>query len=315
MKRRDFFASFLAGAAGALNSHALAAQGTTHRTVRRPPPVPPQFSRIGVSTWSFANYFQDARTAPTRGPAGRLALLDFPEMIADRYQIHNLEFATPHFPSFELTYLQELKSSLTRAHSKLINVPVDLREMEEAGGLSNPDVAVRNDALTTARSWIDIAKQLGAHSVRCGPGCTDSDDLTATIDSYQKLAAYGRAKGVEVLMENRSETGYVHPEAMVRILRAVASPFVGMLPDFSGFPDPVTRLRGLPVLFPYARTVCHVKGLQLDASGNETAFDFGRCMAISKQAGYKGVYSIEYEGSGDAYQGVQGVVSQLLRYL
>lgn len=315
MKRRDFFASLLAGAAGVLHGHALAAPRTRRRGIHRAPPVPTQLSRIGVSTWSFGNYFQDTRAASTRSPAGRLALLDFPEMIADRYQVHNLEFATPHFPSFELTYLQELSSSLTRAHSKLINIPVDLREMEEAGGLSDPDLTVRNEALTTARSWIDIAKQLGAHSVRCGPGCTDSDDLALTIDSYQKLAAYGRAKGVSVLMENRSDAGFAHPEAMVRILRTVASPFAGALPNFGGFPDEVTRLRGLPVLFPYAHTVCHAKGLQLDASGNETAFDFGRCMAISKQAGYKGIYSVEYEGGGDAYRGVQGVVNELLRYM
>jgi len=28
-------------------------------------------------------------------------LLDFPEMIADRYKVHNLEFCAPHFASTE----------------------------------------------------------------------------------------------------------------------------------------------------------------------------------------------------------------------
>ena len=74
-------------------------------------------------------------------------------------------------------------------------------------------------------------------------------------------------------------------------------------------------MRGLPLLFPYARTVCHAKGLDLDASGNETKFDFAKCVEISKQAGYKGVYSIEYEGTSDPYDGVRKVVDELLRYL
>jgi Xylose isomerase-like TIM barrel len=315
MKRRDFFASLVAGAASALNGEAASAPRTRRRTIHRALPVPTQLNRVGVSTLSFHSYFKATRDESSRTPSGRLALLDFPGMIADRFKIHNVEFATPHFPSLEPAYLQELKSSLVRSHSKLINIPVDVREVEQAGGLSDPDLAVRSAAVAAVRSWIDIARQLGAHAVRCDPGCTDSDDLTVTIDSYRTLAAYGRAKGVTVLMENRCDVACAHSEPLVKILRAVASPFVGALPDFGEFPDEVTRLRGLPVLFPYAHTVCHANGQQLDLSGNETSFDFGRCMAISKRAGYKGTYSVEYDGGGDAYAGVQGVVNELLRYL
>jgi Xylose isomerase-like TIM barrel len=315
MKRRDFFASLLAGAAGALKGAAASAPHTRRRTIHRAPPVPTQLNRVGVSTLSFHGYLETTHNESSRTPAGRLTLLDFPGMIADRFKIHNLEFATPHFPSLEPAYLQELKSSLVRSHSKLVSIPVDVRELKQGGGLSDPDLGVRGAAMAAVRSWIDIARQLGAHAVRCDPGCSDPDDLTATVDSYRKLASYGRAKGVTVLMENRCDVACADSEALVRILRAVASPFVGALPDFGEFPDEVTRLRGLPVLFSYARTVCHAKGLKLDSSGNETAFDFGRCMAISKQAGYKGIYSAVYEGDGDAYAGVQGVVNELLRYL
>jgi Xylose isomerase-like TIM barrel len=314
MKRRDFFASLLAGAAGALKGSAASAPRTRRRTIHRAPPVPTQLNRVGVSTLSFHSYFEATRDESSKTPSGRLALLDFPGMIADRFKIHNVEFATPHFPSLEPAYLQELKSSLVRSHSKLINIPVDVREVEH-GGLSDPNLGVRSGALAAVGSWIDIARQLGAHAVRCDPGCTDPDDLTVTIDSYRKLASYGRAKGVTVLMENRCDVACADSDALVKILHAVASPFVGALPDFGEFPDEVTRLRGLPVLFPYAHTVCHAKGLKLDSSGNETAFDFGRCMAISKQAGYRGIYSVEYEGGGDAYAGVQGVVNEVLRYL
>lgn len=315
MKRRDFFASLLAGAAGVLNAKATSGPRARHRAIRNTPSLPVQLNRVGVSTWSFHSYFETAHDGSVSTPGGRLALLDFPGMIADRFKVHNLEFAARHFPSLEPAYLQELRSSLIRAHSNLINIPVDVKEDEQAGGLSDPDVTVRSAAVASMKSWIDIAKQLGARSVRCDPGCTDPDDLAPTIDSYQKLGSYGRAKGLVVLIENRGDIGCAHPEALVKILRAVASPFAGALPDFGDFPDEVTRLRGLPLLFPYARTVCHAEGLRLDSSGNETAFDFARCIAISKQAGYKGIYSIEYQGGGDAYQGVQGVVNELLRYL
>jgi sugar phosphate isomerase/epimerase len=61
--------------------------------------------------------------------------------------------------------------------------------------------------------------------------------------------------------------------------------------------------------------VCHAKGLDFDASGNETKFDFPKCIEISKKAGFKGIYSIEYEGAGDPYVGVQRTLDELLKYL
>ena len=240
---------------------------------------------------------------------------DFPEMIADRYKVHNLEFVAPHFASVEPAYLQELKANLVRAHSRLINIPVDIPEIWHGGGLSDPDAAVREGAIEASQTWIDVAKQFGARSVRCDPGAFNHDDLTLTIDSYRKLSAYGRAKNVTVLIENHGEIGSQHPEALVQVFRAVGGLFIGALPDFGNFPDNETRLRGLPMLFPYARTVCHAKGLNLDANGNETAFDFQKCVQIAKGAAFKGIYSIEYEGGSDAYAGVEAVMNELVRYL
>lgn len=244
-----------------------------------------------------------------------LALLDFPEMIADRYKVHNLEFVAPHFASTEPSYLEELKGRLRRTHSHLFNIPVDIKEIWAGGGLSDPDEKVRSNAINASKKWIDIAKELGARSVRCDPGKMNPADLMLTIDSYKKLAAYGKSKGVCVIIENHGGVGSEHPEELVKLFKAVGGNFIGALPDFGNFPDETTRMRGLPLLFPYARTVCHAKGLEFDPSGNETKFNFRKCVEISKQAGYKGVYSIEYEGPGDPYDGVQKVVDELLRYL
>ncbi len=312
MKRRGFLA--LIGGAAAAGRVAFAQSHHRHAAHHAPQAVS-QLDRVGISSWSFHNHFQSTRDSSVSSPSEPMALLDFPEMIADRYKVHNLEFVAPHFASVEPAYLQELKANLVRVRSRLINIPVDIPEIWHGGGLSDPDAAVRDAAIDASGKWIDIAKQLGARSVRCDPGGFNPDDLTVTIDSYRKLAAYGRAKNVAVLIENHGEIGSQHPEALVQVFHAVGGPFIGALPDFGNFPDNETRLRGLPLLFPYARTVCHAKGLTLDANGNETAFDFQKCIEIAKNAAFKGIYSIEYEGSSDAYDGVQAVVDELIRYL
>jgi sugar phosphate isomerase/epimerase len=109
--------------------------------------------------------------------------------------------------------------------------------------------------------------------------------------------------------------GSEHPEELVRLFEQAGPDVVGALPDFGNFPDEETREKGLPLLFPYAHVVCHAKGLEFDAAGNETKFDFPKCIQISKKAAFTGVYSIEYEGPGDPYEGVQKTLDELLKYL
>ena len=167
MIRRDFFTR-LAVAPGvfALGGELLG------QTKHRPASVNryDKRSRISISTWSLHNYFQSTREKEFTLPGNMLALLDFPEMIADRYQVHNLEFCAPHFASTEKTYLQEVKGRLVRAHSRVVNMPVDIDELWTGGGLSDPDQSVRDAAVNASKIWIDVAQTIGSKSVRCDPG-------------------------------------------------------------------------------------------------------------------------------------------------
>jgi sugar phosphate isomerase/epimerase len=312
MIRRDFITRIAGGAA------ALALGGELSGNTRRRPAgvdASGKRSRISISTWSLHNYFQATREKDCTLPGNMLALLDFPEMIADRYKVHNLEFCAPHFASTEKAYLQELKSRLVRAHSRLVNIPVDIKELWAGGGLSDPDGEVRDAAVSGAKAWIDIAVAVGSKSVRCDPGKINPENLSPTVESYTRLAAYGRPKGVVVIIENHGGVGSEHPQELVELFKKVGTERVGALPDFGNFPDEDTREKGLALLFPYAHVVCHAKGLEFDAGGSETKFNFPKCIDISKKAGFKGIYSIEYEGAGDPYEGVQKTLDELLKYL
>lgn len=271
-------------------------------------------SRIGISTWSFHNLFTTTRDDDAPPISGKpLDARDFADMIADRYRVHAMEIVAPHI-SVEPSYVRELKARLDRAHSRLVNIPVDIAELDRGGGLSDPDAKVRESGVAACRRWIDIAHDLGARSVRCDPGKINTRDLAPTVSSYKALASYGASQGIHVIIENHGGVGSEHPEELVEIFKAVGKN-CGALPDFGNFPDEATREKGLPMLFPYASTVCHAKGLKFDEQGKETAFDFPRAVAASRKAGFRGIYSIEYEGPGDPYAGVQHVVDELLRYL
>ena len=268
-------------------------------------------ARIGISTWSFHNFFiatRDDNAPPLTGKPWDL--LDYPEMIADHYHIHEMEMVAPHFASTEPSYIKEVKSHLERAHSHLVNIPVDIEELDMGAGLSDPDTKLTAKIITACKKWIDVAHDLGAKSVRCDPGKMNTADLKPTIASYKALATYGATKGIFVVIENHGGVGSEHPEELVALFKAVGKN-CGALPDFGNFPDEATRQKGLKLLFPFAHAVCHAKGLKFDDKGNETMFDFPQCVKTSKSAGFKGVYSVEFEGEGDPHTGVQHVIDEL----
>jgi sugar phosphate isomerase/epimerase len=255
-----------------------------------------KLERVCVSTWSFHTLFPN----DSAKPAKPLDLLEFPEMIADHYHVHNLEVVAPHFASTESSYFQEFQTRLKRAHSRLVNIPIDIAELWEKPSLSSPDSGVREHAISLYSKWIDRAHELGAPSVRCDPGTIDLADLAPTIASYKTLVTYARARNIDLIVENHG-TAAAHPEELAAILKASGA---GALPDFGNFPDAETRERGLILLFPLAKGVCHAKL-------NTARFDIARCVQIAKETHFQGVYSIEAGGRGDPYELVQQVLDAL----
>lgn len=314
MLRRDFLARLAAGAAFAELGHGGGSFAATPQT-RAAASASIKLERIAISTWSFHNYFRGTRAKNFNLPGPMMALLDFPDTIIDRYKVRHFEFCATHFASTEPAYLLEVKYALIRTRSTLVNIPVDIEECGPQGTFSDPDRETRMAALDAVKQWVDIAHMLGARSVCFDPGKVDLEDLAPTVDSYRTIASYALAKGVHTLVENHDGLGTNHPEDMVKLIKLVGPGRVGALPDFGNFPDEPTRERGLKMLFSYAQTVCHAQSLEFNVEGAETRYDFSKVMQIAKKAGYRGVYSIEYSGPGDPYEGVQKTLDELLKQM
>jgi sugar phosphate isomerase/epimerase len=257
-------------------------------------------NRVCVSSWSFHTAFERDKDNPGKV---LMDILDFPEMIADRYHVHNIEVVLPHFANPDPRRVAEFKARLDKAHSRVVNMPLDFGVLWNKPAISSTDAAEREAALAMYRSGIDTAHEIGSPTVRCDPGVVDLDDPSLTIDSYKHLAAYAGARGIKVVVENHGPIAK-DPDALVAILKAAG---VGSLPDFGNFPDEDTRERGLRVLFPLAGDVAHAK--------LRDGWDFGRCLRIAKESGFTGMYSIEAGGKGDPYTEVQTIADALVANL
>jgi hypothetical protein len=278
MRRRDF----LAGAVTAASSRVRAAAQDSSK-----------LGRVGVMSGDFDTLMTEVRDWSHPASPKQLDIMDFPEMLADRYRIHNVEVQQIHFLSMEPSYYRTFLQRLKKAKSRMVDMPLELDERGYAGIVSpcSPDPAIRARA-------VELTKQCPSVMINQGTAPLP-DDLGPSIEALKTLSAYGKAKNVAVIMENRGRTP---PERLVELMKASGT---YANPDIGNFPDEETRERGLRLMYPLSRNVSHVKI-------NPSRFDFARAIRISKEMGFKGVYSLE-TGGPDPHKAVQSLLDELLK--
>jgi sugar phosphate isomerase/epimerase len=271
--------------------------------------------RLAVTTWSLHAFFPQTKEKGVSGEP--LELRGFPELIADRYHVHNLELCSTHFESTDASYLRDLKASLAKAHARVVNMPVDYPHDWDGKGLCDADEKQWRWEIAERKKWIDVAAELGSQAIRPNPGGTPkTTDLSRPIAAYRELGEYGRTRGVKVLIENHGNVAG-KAENIVAIIKGAGPAWVGAVPDFGNFAE-AERFHGLELLFPYGSVVCHARyetpgGAEMD--GKLVTFDMSRCMKIARAAGFEGVYSAEFAGEGDPFAGTQKIIDEVVKYL
>ena len=99
---------------------------------------------------------------------------------------------------------------------------------------------------------------------------------------------------------------------MVEIAHAIDSKHFGLCADFGNFSDDI-RIKGLKKLAPYTRLI-HAKTYDFDRKGEVKEYNFEECLRIFKNAGYDGYISVEFEGKGDQWAGVQRTIELIEKY-
>ena len=196
------------------------------------------------------------------------------------------------------------------------------------GDLGIQDEKKRLEGVEKHKPWIDMAEQLGCHSIRVnlfGDG-TYEEQLAASADSMKKLGEYGATKNIHVLVENHGGLSS-DPEWVVKVMKKAGSTHVGTLPDFGNFciereggqrwsapcvneyPD---YYKAVGMMMPYAKAVS-AKSYAFNAEGDETKIDYKRMLKVIKDAGYTGYIGVEYEGEKPGVEGSMETKNLLLR--
>ncbi len=273
---------------------------------------------IGLSTWSLHRHMGPIKRQVVTDTGEKhewteeypedVSLLDFAGFARKEYGLTHLELIQMSFPSTEASYLKKLRSAVEAAEAVIENVPIDVGDICELA----PER--RAEHVRNIKSWMDVAAAIGSRAVRVntGPSREGSDALALAVESCKRLAEHADKLGLNVLIENHGGISS-DPQLLKQLIESVSTERMGACPDFGGF-DEAIRYDGLQKIMPLAKLV-HAKSYAFDEHGEETAIDYARCMQIVKNSGFSGVLSIEYEGDGNASEGIKKTKELILRHL
>jgi sugar phosphate isomerase/epimerase len=270
--------------------------------------------RMAVASYSFRSLIDTPRNKERVPAKALIALRDFASIVARRYDIHGVELLGQHFPSREPAYLQELREAVKSAGSRIVNIPTSV-----GGSVYDPDAGRRAVVVENGKKWVDTAVAVDCPSIRVhiqGGTSKAPPDATLAVESLRGIADYGEAKGVVISLENDDPTT---EDALfiAEVIDKAKHAWLRALPDFCN-----TMLKGdekynyeaVTALFRRAYNICHVKDSEVDG-GKIVRVDLARTFAIAKESGYKGYFSVEWEGAGDVWVENGKLIDQSLALL
>jgi len=178
--------------------------------------------------------------------------------------------------------------------------------IELAAKMGIPCMRLNTGRWGTIKSFDDFMKNRGKEPAIVG--YTEDQAFGWCIESIQACMKRAEELGVLLALENHWGLGD-SPEGMLRIMKAVNSPWLQLLMDTGNFlEDPYSRLEKIA---PYT---CFVQAKTYYGGGEwySLDLDYKRIVNILKKVNYQGYISIEFEGKENPDSGVLKSV-ELLR--
>jgi sugar phosphate isomerase/epimerase len=302
LNRREFVGAALTGAA--------AAYAKTAEPHDKFPTQPRE--RLAVSTYPFRSLIEGPHRHSGEQSRPGMSLPEFARAIPGKLNVHGIEPWSPHFQSTEPGYVGTLHESFQSAGLRVVNIPVDAR-VRLCGSAEDREAGV-----AIYRKWVDAAVILRSPSIRIHlPHAPTGQEVECAVNAFKPLVEYGASKNIAINLENDvPETE--QPERIVQVIKEENSPFLRALPDFCNSMQVHDRQdyndQAMKMLFPLAFNISHVKD-QEEGGGKTLHVDVDHIFAIAKDSGYRGFFSMEWEGTGDPYDGTRALIEASLRNL
>ncbi|MDB4093287.1 sugar phosphate isomerase/epimerase [Flavobacteriaceae bacterium] len=214
-------------------------------------------------------------------------------------------------------YWNELKSrSIAKITRELVSKSNDndiknlLIMVDGEGDLAAKNNSKREKAIENHIKWIEMAHELGCHSIRVNLNGEKQKEnwIEYSSKSLTKLCSIAKKDKINIIVENHGGLSS-NAKLLAKVMKEVNLDNCGTLPDFGNFciekEDPnnyfsncineYDKYLGMEEIMPYAKAVS-AKSFDFNNNGEESTIDFKRIIDIVGSFEYKGYYGIEYEG-------------------
>jgi sugar phosphate isomerase/epimerase len=309
--RRDFLKSaalLLAGTGGSAS--------TGYASSSEPElqfPTQPR-ERLAVSSWPFRASIKSPTNRELDPKQPGMDLTDFPGMVVSRFDLRKIEPIGDHFGSTTPAYLEALNKAMQKSGVYIVDIPAPV-----GASLFHPEATQRSKAVDNAKKWVDIALTLGSPSIQVGIQGADSvsPNVDRTAESLQRILDYAAPKRIVLNLENDN---LITEDAffLVKVIEKVNHPYLHALPDFcnsmlSG--NEKFNYEAVTAMFRHAYNISHVKDSEVGPQHKLYKIDIDRTFAIAKASGYRGYFSMEWEGDGEPHAGTQKLIEASLKNL
>ncbi len=215
-----------------------------------------------------------------------------------------------YFKSWDKEYLDQILENF-KTNSRVITCLI----ME--GNLATPNEEARKKQIESNLTKLKAAGYLGAPVVRMNLGgvAKGEDNRKEGVDrcvaAFRQLLPTAQDLGIRITIENHGGvSGTV--EGILAVIKATDPKWVGSLLDFNN-PPVHSQPEVFAQLAPYAYHV-HAKVADFKPDGEATDADYGKLLGILKAEKYPGAVSIEWEGRGDAVEGIKKTRDLILKH-
>lgn len=263
---------------------------------------------VGCAAYSFRNHFrymrgkENSRFSPDKP---EMTMPGFIEYCA-RHGVAGAELTSYFFPP-------ELKTSDLAECRKVAHLNgIAVSGTAVGNNFSHPpDAPERAGQMDYVKEWIDHAAILGAPHIRVfagkhPKGVSEEDAESNAIGALEEAGAYAASKGIFLGIENHDSI--TTADRLLRIVRAVKNPFVGVNLDSGNFiaEDVYAEMEASA---PYAVNV-QLK-TEIKVGKTKQPADMDRVIGILKDSGYAGYAVLEYEEEKDPYEHVPPLLEKL----